>query len=230
MLPKHLPFCPGTLIPSYIEAPHNIPLHIASPLPPPTTILIPGPPSWAPTSNQKLLPLQLTFRTSSNSPTLTFPPHWPFQPPTTSRDANVEDNDEEEIMRKALKRVQRVKERKAEEKEEERKKAAAIQAGEARRKAAQEARDRADRARQQEAEIVERRWQLAGAVTARSQWETSPSEASVSPRRPVVEVTRMTKSKGKGKEMAKAKAGGTPATGNPKATTMMSLSPANDAG
>ncbi|KAJ3885377.1 hypothetical protein GG344DRAFT_82777 [Lentinula edodes] len=57
-----------------------------------------------------------------------------------------------------------------------------------------------------------RRRLLAAAATARSQRGTSPSEVSVSPRRPVVEIRR-TKSKGKGKARAEP-VGGDPDDGD----------------
>ncbi|KAJ3883983.1 hypothetical protein GG344DRAFT_84807, partial [Lentinula edodes] len=60
-------------------------------------------------------------------------------------------------------------------------------------------RQRAHRAQQQEEEVAERRRLLAAAATARSQRGTSPSEASVSPRRPVVEISKKSKGKGKAK-------------------------------
>ncbi|KAJ3858348.1 hypothetical protein EV359DRAFT_69082 [Lentinula novae-zelandiae] len=112
------------------------------------------------------------------------------------------DKDEDKIIREALARVERVKAqkaaeeaaaRKAAEEAEKKKKAAA------RRQAAQDARDRATRAQEQEDGVVERRRKLAAAATARSQGETSTGEASVSPRRPVVEIPRV---KGKGKARA----------------------------
>ncbi|KAJ3897826.1 hypothetical protein F5879DRAFT_995500 [Lentinula edodes] len=81
------------------------------------------------------------------------------------------DEDEDEILREALARVER---------------------------AAQGARDRAVRAREQEDELVERRRKLAEAATARSQGGNSTGDVSASPRRPIVEVSRL-KSKGKGK-------------------------------
>ncbi|KAJ3870434.1 hypothetical protein F5051DRAFT_447721, partial [Lentinula edodes] len=82
----------------------------------------------------------------------------------------------------------------------------------AKRKAAQEARDRANRAQQQGAELVERRRLLAEAATARSQRGTLPSEMSVSPRRPVVEIRR---EKGKGRARIPAQpVGGDPDDGD----------------
>ncbi|KAJ3858510.1 hypothetical protein EV359DRAFT_87629 [Lentinula novae-zelandiae] len=125
----------------------------------------------------------------------------PANPPSPGIPA---DEDEDSIMRDALARVKRVKARKVEEaqrrveeeaaarraEEERKKKEATAQASAARKKAAQEARDRATRAQQQNAEVVERRHRLAEAATARSQRGTSPSEMSVSPWRPVVEIRR----------------------------------------
>ncbi|KAJ3884167.1 hypothetical protein GG344DRAFT_84465 [Lentinula edodes] len=79
-------------------------------------------------------------------------------------------------------------------------------------KKAQEAQERARQARQQEEEVAERRRLLAAAATARSQRGTSPSEVSVSSRRPVVEIQRK-KSKGKGKARAEP-VGGDPDDGD----------------
>ncbi|KAJ3897927.1 hypothetical protein F5879DRAFT_995373 [Lentinula edodes] len=132
----------------------------------------------------------------------------PTDPPSPGVPA---DEDEDSIMRDTLARVERMKVRKAEEarrraeeetaarsaEEERKKKEAAARASAARRKAVQEARDRATRAQQQNAEVVERRRLLVEAATARSQWGTLPSEMSVSPWRPVVEIRR---EKGKGRE------------------------------
>ncbi|KAJ3885001.1 hypothetical protein GG344DRAFT_83237 [Lentinula edodes] len=132
----------------------------------------------------------------------------PADPP---RPGTPIDEDEDEILREALARVDRVKARKAAEaakkkaaeeaaarkaEEKRRKKEVAARDSAAKRKAAQEARDRASRAQQQDAELLERRRLLAEATTARSQRGTSPSEMSVSPRRPVVEIRR---EKGKGR-------------------------------
>ncbi|KAJ3853634.1 hypothetical protein EV368DRAFT_81394 [Lentinula lateritia] len=87
--------------------------------------------------------------------------------PPPNRHAEVdEDDDEDEIMRKALAKVQRVKEKKAEE---------------ATRRRAEE-----------EEEVTEWRRLIAEAATVRSQRETSP-------RRPVVEIWRAAKGKGKAK-------------------------------
>ncbi|KAJ3916086.1 hypothetical protein F5877DRAFT_81240 [Lentinula edodes] len=134
---------------------------------------------------------------------------------TSSRPANPPspgapiDEDEDEIIREALARVERVKARKAAEaaKKKAAEEAAARKAAEevekkkraaARRQAAQEARDRATRAQEQEDGVVKRRRKLAAAATARSQGGTSTGEASISPRRLVVEIPRV-KSKGKAK-------------------------------
>ncbi|KAJ3885154.1 hypothetical protein GG344DRAFT_70785, partial [Lentinula edodes] len=134
------------------------------------------------------------------------------RPADPLRPGTLIDEDEDEILREALARVKRVKARKAVEaakkkaaeeaaarkaEEERRKKEVAARASAAKRKAAQETRDRASRAQQQDAEVVERRRLLAEAATARSQRGTLPSEMSVSPRRPVVEIRR---EKGKGRE------------------------------
>ncbi|KAJ3898042.1 hypothetical protein F5879DRAFT_927366 [Lentinula edodes] len=78
-----------------------------------------------------------------------------------------------------------------------------------RQKAAHEVREQAIWARQQEEEVVEQRRLFADAVTTRSQRGTSPTEMSASPRRPVMEIRRMVKSKGKGKAWA------TPVGGDP---------------
>ncbi|KAJ3870821.1 hypothetical protein F5051DRAFT_447079 [Lentinula edodes] len=115
-------------------------------------------------------------------------------------------------MRDALARVERVKARKAREaRKRAEEEAAARRAAEeaekqkrvaaARRQAAQDARDRAIWAQEQEDEVVERRRRLAEAATTRSQRNTSAGETSASPRRPIVEITRV-KSKGKGKANA----------------------------
>ncbi|KAJ3924490.1 MAG: hypothetical protein NXY57DRAFT_969762 [Lentinula lateritia] len=148
----------------------------------------------------------------------------PTNPP---RPGTPIDEDEDEILREALARVEKVKARKAAEaakkkaaeeaaarkaEEERRRKEVAARAGAARRKAAQEARDRASRAQQEDAEVVERQWLLAEAATARSQRGTSPSEMLVSPRRPVVEIRR---EKGKRREEVPAQpVGGDPDNDN----------------
>ncbi|KAJ3858151.1 hypothetical protein EV359DRAFT_88177 [Lentinula novae-zelandiae] len=137
------------------------------------------------------------------------------------------DEDEDEILRKALARVEKVKAQKAAEaakkkaaeeaaarkaEEERRRKEVAAWASAAKRKAAQEAQDRASRAQQQDAEVAEQRRLLAEAATARSQRGTSPSEMSVSPRRPVVEIRR---EKGKRREEVPAQpVGGDPDDGD----------------
>ncbi|KAJ4495334.1 hypothetical protein C8R41DRAFT_919051 [Lentinula lateritia] len=97
------------------------------------------------------------------------------------------EEDEEEILRRAQERVRRVKERKA-----------AIAAKKrAEVEAAQKAKEAARKKKESEArELEERRRRLAGAATACSRRGSSPGESSVSPRRPVVEIT---KRKGKAK-------------------------------
>ncbi|KAJ3897361.1 hypothetical protein F5879DRAFT_927900 [Lentinula edodes] len=109
-------------------------------------------------------------------------------------------------MRRAREQVRRIKERKAEEaarrkaaEEAAKKKEVAARAGAVRKKAAQETQAWVIRAQQQEDKVVERRRLLANAATTRSQRGTSPSEISASPRRPVVEIRRMMKGKGKAK-------------------------------
>ncbi|KAJ3912422.1 hypothetical protein F5877DRAFT_84829 [Lentinula edodes] len=141
-----------------------------------------------------------TTTTTTTQPTASTSSH-PTDPPSPGVPA---DEDEDSIMRDTLARVERMKVRKAEEEtaarsaeEERKKKEAAARASAARRKAVQEARDRATRAQQQNVEVVERRRLLVEAATARSQWGTLPSEMSVSPWRPVVEIRR---EKGKGRE------------------------------
>ncbi|KAJ3897834.1 hypothetical protein F5879DRAFT_995491 [Lentinula edodes] len=107
------------------------------------------------------------------------------------------------------KAVEEVAARKVAEEEEQRKQAAA-QAAATRCQAAQDACDWATWAQQQEAEVTEWHRLLARAATARSQWGTLPSEMSVSPRRPVVEIR-----KGKGKARMPAQpVGGDPDDGN----------------
>ncbi|KAJ3897300.1 hypothetical protein F5879DRAFT_996266 [Lentinula edodes] len=142
-----------------------------------------------------------TSRTTTTTQPTASTSSCPADPP---RPGTPIDEDEDEILREALARVEKVKAQKAAEEaaarkaaEERRKKEVAAQASAARRKAAQEVRDRASRAQQQNVEVVERRRLLAEAATARSQRGTSPSEMSVSPRRPVVEIRR---EKGKGRE------------------------------
>ncbi|KAJ3858230.1 hypothetical protein EV359DRAFT_88055 [Lentinula novae-zelandiae] len=136
----------------------------------------------------------------------------PADPPSPSANINEE---EDLIMREALARVERVKARKAAEaakkkaeaeaaarkaaEEAEERKKAVTETVAARRQAAQDARDRAARAQEQEDGVVERRRKLAGAAAARSQGGTSTGEASVSPRRPIVEIPTV---KGKGKARA----------------------------
>ncbi|KAJ3898643.1 hypothetical protein F5879DRAFT_926893, partial [Lentinula edodes] len=123
------------------------------------------------------------------------------------------------LSARAQERVERVRARKA---AAAAKKAAAAakkaaeektaRAAAAREKVAQEARERALWAHQQEEEVAERRRLLANAAAARSQRGTSPSEMSVSPRWPVVEIRR---EKGKGRAKVPAQpVGGDPNDGN----------------
>ncbi|KAJ3877442.1 hypothetical protein F5051DRAFT_440580 [Lentinula edodes] len=159
----------------------------------------------------------ITTTTNTRSSPAAGPSNLPAVPPALRTASNEDDDqDKEEIMRRALARVQRVKERKmetaAKKKAEEE---AARKLAEDKRKeasawasAAQEAQDRAERSRTQGEDITERRRLLADAAAARSQRETSPSEFSMSPRRPIVEISRV---KGKGKEKLQAEA----ASGDP---------------
>ncbi|KAJ3815674.1 hypothetical protein F5876DRAFT_71687 [Lentinula aff. lateritia] len=112
-----------------------------------------------------------------------------------------EDEDEDEIIQRAQARVERVRARKAAEAAKKVAEEKAARAAAEKKKRAQEAQEQAQRVRQQEEEVEERRRLLAAAATARSQRGTSPSEVSVSPRRPVVEISKF---KGKGKGKAKA--------------------------
>ncbi|KAJ3897729.1 hypothetical protein F5879DRAFT_995617 [Lentinula edodes] len=121
----------------------------------------------------------------------------PIPPPPI--DLTAHEEDEDEIIRRAQARVERVRARKAAAVAKKAAEEKAAKAAAARERAAQEARERAIRARQQEEEVAERRRLLAEAATARSQRGTSPSEMSASPRRPVVEVRRVVKGKGKAK-------------------------------
>ncbi|KAJ3870428.1 hypothetical protein F5051DRAFT_447729, partial [Lentinula edodes] len=113
-------------------------------------------------------------------------------------------DDEDEILRRAHERVRRIREQKA---------AAAAKKKadeEAAKKVAEEVRKKKVAAAR---ELEERRRLMAEAATARSQRGTSPSEMSVSPRRPVVELRRAAKSKGKGKAPAQP-VGGDPDDGD----------------
>ncbi|KAJ3897043.1 hypothetical protein F5879DRAFT_996724, partial [Lentinula edodes] len=94
---------------------------------------------------------------------------------------------------------ERVRARKAAEAARKKAEEEAARAAAERERKAQEAREQARRAQQQQEEVTERRRLLAAAATARSQRGTSPSEVSVSPRRPVVEITKKSKGKGKAK-------------------------------
>ncbi|KAJ3860299.1 hypothetical protein EV359DRAFT_85467 [Lentinula novae-zelandiae] len=121
-------------------------------------------------------------------------------PPSPSDPADFKDDEQEdnvdEIMRRAREKVWRVKEKRAAE-------AAKRKAEEeAARKAAEEARWQKEAAVR---ELVKRRQRLAEAATARSWRGTSPREVSESPHRPIVEVRRI---KGKGKERVREEAAG----------------------
>ncbi|GAW05859.1 hypothetical protein LENED_007744 [Lentinula edodes] len=99
-------------------------------------------------------------------------------------------DDEDEILRRAHERVRRIREQKA---------AAAAKKKadeEAAKKVAEDARKKKVAAAR---ELEERRRLMAEAATTRSQRGTSPSEMSVSPQRPVVELRRVVKGKGKAK-------------------------------
>ncbi|KAJ3858856.1 hypothetical protein EV359DRAFT_87119 [Lentinula novae-zelandiae] len=132
--------------------------------------------------------------------------------PSVSEEEDLEDEDEDEIIRRAQARVERVRVRKAAEAARKATEEKAARAAAARERAAQEAQERALRAQQQEAEVAERCRLLADAAAARSQRGTSPSEMSVSPRRPVVEIRR---EKGKGRAKVPAQpVGGDPDDGD----------------
>ncbi|KAJ3873993.1 hypothetical protein F5051DRAFT_443726 [Lentinula edodes] len=131
------------------------------------------------TSRTTTTTIQLTASTSS----------CPADPPSPGAPINDE---EDLIMREALARVKRVKAQKAVEETERKKQVAA------RHRAAQDACDQVVQAREQEDEVAKQRRKLAEAATARSQGGTSMGDVSTSPRRPVVEITRV-KGKGKGK-------------------------------
>ncbi|KAJ3870724.1 hypothetical protein F5051DRAFT_447244 [Lentinula edodes] len=113
---------------------------------------------------------------------------------TAHKEEGLEDEDEDEIIRRAQERVERVRARKAAGGAKKAARAAA-----AREKVAKEARERARRAQQQEEEVTERRRLLAAAATAQSQRGTSPSEVLVSPWRPMVEISKKSRGKGKAK-------------------------------
>ncbi|KAJ3912205.1 hypothetical protein F5877DRAFT_85063 [Lentinula edodes] len=121
-------------------------------------------------------------------------------PPATP----VGEENEDKILRRAHERVRRIREQKA---------AAAAKKKadeEAAKKVAEEARKKKVAAAR---ELEERRRLMAEAATAQSQRGTSPSEMSISPRRPVVELRRAARSKGKGKAPAQP-VGGDPDDGN----------------
>ncbi|KAJ3847859.1 hypothetical protein EV368DRAFT_87237 [Lentinula lateritia] len=140
---------------------------------------------------------QTTTTTSTAGPSRSHPlPPPPAAPanPATLEDEGLEDKDEDNILRRAQEWIRRVRERKVAEAARKEAEEEAARAAAARRKAAQEAQEWALWAQQQEEVVTERRRVLATAVTAWSWQGTSPSEASVSLRRPVVEIP-----KGKGK-------------------------------
>ncbi|KAJ3870556.1 hypothetical protein F5051DRAFT_447509 [Lentinula edodes] len=140
------------------------------------------------------------------------PPPPPPSDSAAQEEEDLEDKDEDDIIRKAHARVERVRARKAAEAAKKKAEEEAARAAAEKKRKAQEAREQARQARRQEEEVAERRRLLAAAVTARSQRGTSPSEVSVSSRRPVVEIQR-TKSKGKGKARAEP-VGGDPDDGD----------------
>ncbi|KAJ3884008.1 hypothetical protein GG344DRAFT_84738 [Lentinula edodes] len=140
------------------------------------------------------------------------PPPPPPSDSAAQEEEDLEEEDEDDIIRKAHARVERVRARKAAEAARKKAEEVAARAAAEKKKKAQEAQERARQARRQEEEVAERRRLLAAAVTARSQRGTSPSEVSVSSRRPVVEIQR-TKSKGKGKARAEP-VGGDPDDGD----------------
>ncbi|KAJ3870979.1 hypothetical protein F5051DRAFT_446836 [Lentinula edodes] len=113
-----------------------------------------------------------TSRTTTTTQTTASTSSRPADPPSPG--APIDEN-ENEIIREALARVERVKAQKAAEEAEKKKRVAA------RRQAAQDARDRAIWAREQEDEIIEWRRKLAEAATARSQGGNSTGDVSASP-------------------------------------------------
>ncbi|KAJ3884467.1 hypothetical protein GG344DRAFT_83979 [Lentinula edodes] len=146
----------------------------------------------------------------SRSRLVPLPPH---PDPAVHEEEGLEDEDEDDIIRRAQEGVERVRARKAAAAAKKATEEKAAKAAAARERAAQEAREWALRARQQEEEILERRRLLAEAATARSQRGTSPSEMSASPRRLVVEIWRKLANKGKGKAKAQP-VGGDPDDGD----------------
>ncbi|KAJ3911933.1 hypothetical protein F5877DRAFT_85372 [Lentinula edodes] len=138
--------------------------------------------------------------TTTNSSTAGPSRSRPVPPPPVDSSAHeeegLEDKDEDNIIRRAQERVERVRARKAAEAARKATEEKAARAAAAREKVAQEARERAQ---QQEEEVSKRRRLLAAAATARSQRGTSPSEVSVSLRRPMVEISKKSKGKGKAK-------------------------------
>ncbi|KAJ3912383.1 hypothetical protein F5877DRAFT_84862 [Lentinula edodes] len=113
--------------------------------------------------------------------------------PSVDEEEGLENKDEDDIIRRAQARVERVRARKAA--EAARKAAEEQAAAAAREKAAQEVPEQALWAQQREEEVTERRRLMVAAVTARSQRGTSPSEASTSPRRLIVEIQKTKKGK-----------------------------------
>ncbi|KAJ3870843.1 hypothetical protein F5051DRAFT_447048 [Lentinula edodes] len=140
-----------------------------------------------------------TTTSSTACPLRSRPVPPPPAAPAIHKEEGLEDEDEDEILRRVQEQVPKVGERKAAEAVRKEAEEKATRAAAARRKAAQEAWERALWAQQQEEEVTERRRLLAAAATARSQRGTSPSEVSASPRRPIVEIWKMVKSKGKAK-------------------------------
>ncbi|GAW01502.1 hypothetical protein LENED_003102 [Lentinula edodes] len=99
-------------------------------------------------------------------------------------------DDKDKILRRAHERVRQIREQKA----------AAAAKKKAKEEAAKKAAEDARRKKMAAArELEERRRLMAEAATTRSQRGTSPSEMSVSPQRPVVELRRVVKGKGKAK-------------------------------
>ncbi|GAW10287.1 hypothetical protein LENED_012536 [Lentinula edodes] len=154
-----------------------------------------------------------TTRTSSTAGPSRSRPVAPLPADTSvHEEEGLEDEDEDEIIQRAQARVERVRARKVAAAAKKAAEEKAARAAAARERAAQEVQEQALWARQQEEEVVERRRLLAEVATARSQRGTLPSEMSVSPRRPVVEIRR---EKGKGKAKVPAQpVGGDPDDGD----------------
>ncbi|KAJ3884147.1 hypothetical protein GG344DRAFT_84499 [Lentinula edodes] len=140
----------------------------------------------------------LTSRTTTTTNTTAGPlwsrPAAPLPPANPIGQENEDlGDDEDKILRRAHERVRRIREQKA----------TAAAKKKAEEEAAKKAAEEAQRKKMAAArELEERRRLMAEAATARSQRGTSPSEISVSPRRPVVEIRRAARSKGKGKAPA----------------------------